>query len=248
MPETIAVPPVVEESIEVPRSEEGGNGIPPETPSAVPPTETPAEPVVVVETTTPPVEAPKEELFELPDGRKVDGETLAREWKENFYPEYTRKSQELAAAKQPPVNSPQPTQNPYADPEYRPQSYEEIIRVAEERALKTIEEREQAKVDRQKAIESEVVSQLTEIKKADPTLNENALFLHANKYGFRDLKAAHANMKDMSEMAKKVKQATAADIAKRNDPVSAPAGAPTGTQPDPSNFENATEYLRSLKG
>lgn len=37
----------------------------------------------------------KEELFELPDGRKVDKETLSKEWKENFYPEFTRRSQKL---------------------------------------------------------------------------------------------------------------------------------------------------------
>jgi hypothetical protein len=38
----------------------------------------------------------EQELFELPDGRKVDGKTLSKEWKENFYPEFTRKSQQLS--------------------------------------------------------------------------------------------------------------------------------------------------------
>jgi hypothetical protein len=36
-----------------------------------------------------------EELFDLPDGRKVDKKTLTKEWKENFYPEFTRRSQKL---------------------------------------------------------------------------------------------------------------------------------------------------------
>ena len=42
------------------------------------------------------VETPEVELFELPDGRKVDSSTLSKEWKENFYPEFTRRSQKLA--------------------------------------------------------------------------------------------------------------------------------------------------------
>jgi len=37
-----------------------------------------------------------EELFNLPDGRKVPAEELSKEWKENFYPEFTRRSQQLA--------------------------------------------------------------------------------------------------------------------------------------------------------
>ena len=37
----------------------------------------------------------EENLFDLPDGRKVDAKTLSKEWKENFYPEFTRRSQTL---------------------------------------------------------------------------------------------------------------------------------------------------------
>lgn len=44
-------------------------------------------------------ETPEKELFELPDGRKVDSSTLSKEWKENFYPEFTRRSQQLADIK-----------------------------------------------------------------------------------------------------------------------------------------------------
>lgn len=38
----------------------------------------------------------EEETFDLPDGRKVDAKTLSSEWKDKFYPEFTRRSQELA--------------------------------------------------------------------------------------------------------------------------------------------------------
>lgn len=41
-------------------------------------------------------ETKEQELFELPDGRKVDALTLSKEWKEKFYPEFTRRSQALA--------------------------------------------------------------------------------------------------------------------------------------------------------
>ena len=37
----------------------------------------------------------EQELYELPDGRKVEASELSKEWKENFYPEFTRRSQEL---------------------------------------------------------------------------------------------------------------------------------------------------------
>lgn len=232
-----------EETIEVVvPSEEGGNGLPTETPKEEASTATPAEPVE----TTEPVE-PKEELYELPDGRKVDAETLSKEWKENFYPDYTRKSQELAKVKNPePINNNDAPNSPYSDPEYVPQSYEELLQVAEERALKAFEAKEKAIIEERQAIESQVVSQLNEIKSVDPNLNENALFLHATKYGFDNLKMAYDNMKDMNAVIKKTQTTTAQNIAKRNDPVSASPGA-TGQRPDPSQFENAREYLRSIK-
>lgn len=220
------------ESIEVVTSEST-----PETPSESTSTETPAEPVEPVKPTEP-------ELYELPDGRKVDAETLSKEWKENFYPDYTRKSQALAAKEQ---NLPEakPT-NPLADPKYVPQTYGELAQIIRESTLQEIEAKEQARIDQSQAIENEVANQLTEVKKLEPNLNENALFLHANKYGFRDLRVAHQNMKDMSELAKNVQQTTAKNIAKRNDPVSISPGA-IGARPDPSQFANARDYLRSLK-
>lgn len=230
-----------EETIEIVPSEEGGNGLPAETPKEEISTEAPTETIEPTE----PVE-PKEELYELPDGRKVDAETLSKEWKENFYPDYTRKSQELAAkAKTEPINNNDTPNNPYADPEYVPQSYEELLQIAEERALKAFEAKERAIIEEKQAIESEVVSQLNEIKTIDPSLNENALFLHATKYGFQDLRKAHENMKDMNAVIKKTQETTAKNIAKRNDPVSIMPGA-TGQMPNPSDFATARDYLRSI--
>lgn len=228
-----------DESIQVVPSEEGGNGLPPETPAPSVPTE-PAVPPV--EEPAKPAEPPVAELFELPDGRKVDAETLSKEWKQNFYPDYTRKAQALAAKE----NLPIPAQKPTVDPEWQPQSYDELLKVAEDRILQSIESREQARIQEQQAIENAVVQQLEELKKIDTSLNENALFQHAMKYGFRDLAQAHQNMRDMSELAKKVQVTTANNIAKRNDAVSVTPGA-SGARPDPSHFSSAVDYMRSLK-
>lgn len=226
------MPEPIVESVDVQPSEDNGN-VPIETPSVE--TKVP-ETVVETEKTT------EQELYELPDGRKVDGETLTKEWKENFLPDYTRKSQALAAKDKLPEKPTDPT----TDPNWQPKTYQELLEVAERRALDKVEAKEQARIEQHQAVENEVIGQLADIKKSDPTVNENALFLHANKYGFRDLKQAHQNMKDMSVLAKNVKQATAKDIAKRNDPVSIAPGA-SGAKPNPSNFGTAVEFLRSLK-
>ena len=100
-----------DETIAVPSSESTMEETPIESPSEETKTESPAEKVEATE----PVE-PKVELFELPDGRKVDGQTLAKEFKENFIPEFTRKSQELAELKKGTTitNDNKPADNPYA--------------------------------------------------------------------------------------------------------------------------------------
>ena len=91
-----------------------------------------------------------------------------------------------------------------------------------------------------------MATQLDTLKKADPALNENALFVHANKYGFKDLSVAYKNMKDMNALIKNTQEVTAKNIAKRADPVSITPGATGGQRPDPSMFENAAAYLRSI--
>lgn len=242
MPEPIV--PV--ESIEVLPSEDNGN-VPAEVP-ATPPNPTPQEPAPAAVPAEPAAPAePTAELFELPDGRKVDAATLTKEWKENFLPDYTRKSQALAKVGEtinPAPLQPKPT-NPLEDPNWQPTTYAELIQVAKDSMLKDISDKEQAKANEMKAIEDAVTTQLTEIKTSDPTVNENALFLHATKYHFTDLRAAHQNMKDMADLAKNVQQTTAKNVQKRNDPVSVLPGA-SGARPDPSHFENARDYLRSL--
>lgn len=232
--------PIPSESIEIPNSEANPTPLPVE-PEATPSEETPeVEPEVTPET---PAEA---DLYELPDGRKVDGATLAKEWKENFLPDYTRKSQELARVTSPNLPTETPP-NPYADPDYVPTTYQEIIDAAKAAALAELAQQAEATATAQKAVEDAVVAQLDEVKKIDPNVDENKLFLHANKYGFRDLSTAYQNMKDMGQVVKTVQRQTAENIAKRKDPVSVSPGAAVGTAPDPSAFGSAVEYMRSLK-
>lgn len=236
-----------EENIEVTPSEESGN-VPIDFASEETPSEQPNE---VIETTeeVEEVEPTEPELYELPDGRKVDAETLSKEWKENFLPEFTRKSQTLAELEK---GIPEPAKlNPLADPEYTPQTYAELAEQIKAQTLAEIESRKQAEIDQRQALESTVVEQLNEVKKLDPTVNENALFLHANtqkeKYGvvFPNLQSVYQHMKDTSAVVKKAQTTTVENIAKRNDPVSVTHGA-TGARPDPSQFENARDYLKSL--
>lgn len=248
MPEPI-VP--VEPSVEVPPSADNGN-LPVDAPIAPnPEPETPAA-AAPADPANPPAEPVPGELYELPDGRKVDGATLTKEWKDNFLPDYTKKSQALAKINEAtgvtPPTAPLQDQpaNPLADPNWQPKTYAELVEVAKTSLAADLEAREKARSDEIKAIEDHVSGQLTELKTTDPNLNENALFLHATKYGFRDLKLAHQNMKDMAQVVKDTKQATVKDITKRNDPVSITPGA-TGGRPDPSSFSSARDYLRSLK-
>lgn len=227
------------DSIEIPNSE--ATDTPVETPSEETPeieggAETPADPVT-----------PEVTLYELPDGRKVDAATLQKEWSENFAPEFTRRSQELAELKKGTLPTEDKPVNPYDDPDYVPQTYAEIIEAAKQAALAEIAGREEATIAAQTAAENAVIEQLESVKKLDPNVDENKLFLHANKYGFRDLSTAYQNMKDMGQITKTVQKQTVENIQKRKDPVSIQPGGNVGTSPDPSAFSSAVDYMRSLK-
>ncbi len=239
------MPDSIEESVDVAPSADNGN-LPVDaevTPNE--PTETPAPAPEVAEPSTPSAEP----LYELPDGRKVDAATVLQEYK-NLLPDYTRKSQELAAAKSGTAGDPsittKPT-SPFDDPNFVPQSYAELAEAIRQSTLAEIEQRGQQAEAERKAVEDAVSATLTELKTLDPNLNETALFQHAVKYSFRDLKAAYQNMSDMNKAIKDTKVATAADIRKRGDPVSASPGA-TGARVNPSNFASATDFLRAISG
>lgn len=174
-------------------------------------------------TPAPSPEPTADTLYELPDGRKVDAVTLQKEWKENFLPEFTRKSQILSEYEK--VGKPQHINNDepaWKKPDWQPQSYAEILDAAEQR----IEAKHKAAEEHRVSVAKHVEDQLTEIKKIDPQLDENALFQHATKYGFRDLTAAHKNMADYKKAMLDTEQRVAQNFQKRaGDPIAAVPGA-----------------------
>src|SRR3972149_7800719 len=110
----------------------------PEVPVA--PVETPADPTP---DSTPKVEEPV--LYDLPDGRKVDAETLARKFKENFLPEFTRKSQALAEIeRKKDITSPQDDLPAWKKPDYVPKDYGEVIELAKAEAIREMQNASQA--------------------------------------------------------------------------------------------------------
>lgn len=236
-----------EETVDVAPSEDNGN-VPLDAPSLPTPAEPKASEATPKEPATP-AEPVEPVLYDLPDGRKVDAETLQKEWKENFLPDYTRKSQELAKLEKVPdpnLNNQTPKNN-YADPNYVPQTYEEIIQESERRALEKFEAKEKAAIEARQQVETAVANEIAELKKADPNLNVDSLFNHAVKYNFNDLTVAYKNMKDMANLAKSVQTETVKNIQKRADPVSTKPGA-TGTQLNPRSFSSAVDYLRARSG
>lgn len=219
------------------------------TPS-VPPVETPSEePKVepaVVETPveTPVVEAAKPEMFKLPDGREVDAAGLKAEY-ENLLPEFTRKSQELAALKgtDPNINNlPE-----WKKEGYVPKSYAEIIEIAEKQALDRIASNAAAEEKARAEISAQVDSVVASIKSKDPKLDENALYAHANKYGFRDLNLAYENMSEMKRVAITTEERVLQGQKKKIDPIATGTGTGSGTAPRYPQASSATEFLARLK-
>lgn len=201
---------------------------------------------------TPKVDEPI--LYETPDGRKVDAETLQKEWKENFLPEFTRKSQRLAE-----IEGKKDITNPkdepdWKKPDYVPQNYGEVIELAKKEALDQIQRDAREQEERIKSVQTAVDNEIAELKKIDPKLDENSLFAHANKYGFGSLKAAHSNMTDMRKAIVETEQRTVKNLKTREaDPISAGANGdlPADAGYDPkemSQFDSATEYLNFIRG
>lgn len=226
-------------------------------PEAVP---APSEPVKAPEEATEvtPTEEPakqEETLYETPDGRKVNADQLTKEWKENFYPEYTRKSQRLAEIeKSKEINRTEDTPASWKNPDYVPKDYAEVIEIAKAEAIRELQERNQKEQEYMKSIQTKIETEISELKKLDSTLDENILFQHANKYGFQDLKAAYTNMTDMKKVALDIEKRTLQNLKTRE---AAPVAGNTATKTadptafDPSasrNFQSATDYLRSLQG
>lgn len=179
-------------------------------------------PEVQVTPETPVVETPVATLYDLPDGRKVTAEEVKIEY-ENLLKDYTQKSQKLSSYEN--INKPKEEDVPeWKRPDYVPKSYAEVIEIAEQRALDRIKQERNEEDARTKEVAQLVDSQIAEIKKTDAALDESALFAHANKFGFRDLKSAHVNMQAIKQAAIDAEQRTLKNLKARGiDPISVTA-------------------------
>lgn len=212
--------------------------------------ETPEAPVTPE---TPVVETPKaEERFKLPDGREVSSMELYDLHVNKLLPDYTKKSQELATYKN--INKPQDEVPSWKQPDYIPQSYAEVIDLAKQEAIAEIRRQAEAETARTKEVATYVDTQIAEIRKSDTSLDENALFLHANKFGFRDLKAAHANMQAIKQAAVDAEQRTLKNLKARGiEPINAGATPSVDTGAIDYNAiaerrESALDFLGRIKG
>ncbi len=211
----------------------------------------PSEPIIEETTPVEPtIEAPAESLYDLPDGRKVDAATLQKEWKENFLPDYTRKSQKLAEVERS-FTKPEDNIPDWKRPDYVPKTYEEVIERGAELALQRLQEQAQAEETHTREVTAAVDSQIASLRTKDPKLDENALFVHANKYGFRDLSHAYENMKHIKQIELDTEQRVLKNQKLRADPVAGGGGA---TIPDGSvtptahrNYGSALEFLQRIK-
>ncbi len=204
-----------------------------ETPSEEAPAETP-----VVE--TPVVETPAVELFKMPDGRELTGAQVKEEY-EKLLPEFTIKSQRLAEIERAKNDADVPE---WKREGYTPKSYAEIIEIATKQAAEDIARKSEAEAAEHARVAAQVDAQVTALKARDPKLDENALFAHANKYGFRDLNMAYENMAAM----KGVEIATEQRLKpKKIDPIATGGGNGGGSAPRYSPAGSAVEFMKQIR-
>lgn len=212
----------------------------------------PAEPVIPATEVPAAVEPAAPQLYKLPDGREVDAAGLQREY-ENLLPEFTRKSQELAALKNPPSPLTNPQEPAWKDPNFQPKDWAEAIEIAKQEALAEVRNESQARQAAEQARTQAVEAQLAAIKTVDPKVDENALFEHAVKYGFNDLGKAHANMKALQEAVVATEQRVLKNVQTRaGDPIAttptpAPATDGIAALGNPANYRDARDFLDALK-
>lgn len=201
----------------------------------------------VVETTKEPEKVEENNLVELPDGRKLPPKEAEVEYR-NLYSEFTRRSQKLATFEK----GTSEVNNPVEKKDWVPETWDEVVERSKQAIREDLDRERTAEENFRKQSEEYVSTQLTELKQSNPNLNETALFNHALKYGFQDLKQAHTNMRDMQAQIKKATDTTVQNIQKRNaEPISGGSQAGSvydGDMYDPSARNmSLVDELRKLK-
>ena len=218
-----------------------------EEPIIAPEAETPVSAPAPSPEATPPVAEtvpPEPTLYELPDGRKVPGEELTKEWKENFLPDYTKKSQQLAALEK--FN--QPSEQPWQNPDWVPQTGQELLDAAEARIRSSFQKEAEAEKQLKEQVNTYVEGQLAEIKKIDANFDPNLVFQEANKIKTTDLMAAYKNIKERESVVRATEERVLKDLKVRgNDPIASKPGtgiASEGIEYNPN--ESVKEYYARI--
>lgn len=197
--------------------------------------------VEVVEETTPEVQAEK---YELPDGRKVDAQSLRDEYYK-LLPEFTRRSQELAEFKKNKVEPEIAAKAPWEDPNWQPKTWQEVFEAGKQATLRDVSpvlaEVEQAKQQREVYAQAQeaVNTELAALKAQNPKLNETELFKHANK-GFNSLTAAYNDLVERKTMAKTIEQNVLKNLKLREDPIAVSSA--TSPQDDTPSYEETSQF------
>lgn len=193
--------------------------------------------------------------------RELSADELYEETTKNLLPAFTRATQELSTIKGSKGNSITKTEEPaqaatpkpWEDPNWVPEKYGDIVKVATEVAKEELKREQQQEAEAIASAQTEVDNAIAEIKKTDPGLNEDALFKHLNDFGFTDLKLGYANYKMVQEAKKTTAIETANRVRTRQaEPIAGKSGvvaADDGAY-DPSNvgrFESAADALRAIK-
>lgn len=203
--------------------------------------------------------ATEQPLYDLPDGRKVDGATLQNVYKD-LLGDYTQKAQTLSQFEkagiqvktEPTINTPQ---NPWEDPNWVPKNYAEIVAASKQAFKAEAEAQTKAEADARAVVTQQIDTELGEIKKLEPNVSEDLLFAHATKYGFTSLKQAFTNMRDLNVAIKATQAQTQKNLANRANEVINTKGGEISTKAEGIDYRQVTQkgtsaidFLQRIQG
>lgn len=108
-----------------------------------------------------------------------------------------------------------PRDKRFKDPDYRPESYDEVVEEATRRAEAKAEMKQQIQADVKRAAEALVNAQFAEIKAKDKSVTLDGLLGLANEYGFKDLYQAHKLHTKLAGVKVQTEKRVVGNVAKR---------------------------------
>lgn len=225
-----------------------------------PKVETVEQPTPVTE----PVEAPKVEVaeapsteaaqYELPDGTKVDAEGLAKAWRDNFMPDYTRKAQENAAMRsklEPKQEKPVEQSAPWENQDWQPKTYQELaeatLNQAEQRVWQKIMSEAERGEREAKERDAYIAQETEQLKALDPKVDVPKVMAYAAKYKFSSMIPAYQNMKVLEDSERRTEERVLKQMKLRaSEPVGASSAQVGANVSFPSDVKTGLEKARWL--